>query len=519
MKLNKVFQTAEVPIPDRSGFDLSKEHLFTAPVGTIVPAECFEVIPNDTVSMGNMMKVTLPPFAVPFMGRIDAVLEAFFVPYRILWSGWQSFITQNMATQYTGTPNNYQPVQVPVIDTTASANAPYLGAGSLADYLGYAQSGSLTPIGTLNISAMKFLAYHMICDHWYRDPNNMKPFFAKNPYPFNSIGLEHTINSFMNVTTAAGVSAPTLSLAPGTSTAVQVDNLTGLGMLRQRCWAKDYFTTATTRPQAGDSAQVTFSTSGSTGNFTVSDLRVANALQKWLERNNLAGTDYGSQILAHFGVTPPDSVLDKPLLLGQIRESVYVGGVENNSNAAATSTDNPFGSTLGSAAGFASGMGKGSLIPEFHVKEHGCIMVMFSLVPHAYYNTGVEKELLHLNVGNFAWPEYAKIGDQEIQAIELAPNAINTNIFGYNQRYSEYKCRLDKISGLLRDGQSLDVYALQRGFTSAPSIGSSFLTIPQNYLDQCSQTNYEVSNFGCMVDAFFDTRAIRLLPSYSLPSL
>lgn len=523
MKLNPVFQSAEVPIPDRSGFDLSREHLFTADVGTLVPAECFEVLPNDTVSMGAMQKVTLPPFAVPFMGRIDACLEAFFIPSRILWKGWQSFITQNSGVLNPGSlPAGSIPLSVPVFDPSSEVNSPYLSVGSLADYLGYGGVGA-TGSSSDRLSAMKFLAYHKVCDSWYRDQNNVKPFFCKSPTVYNiaSSGfLPHCIDSVSPVN-----NFPLLTLAP-TTPASGYENLVdfsiGLGSLRQRCWAKDYFTTATTRPQAGDAAQISFATSGASGSITVSDIRVANALQKWLERNNIAGTEYGAQILAHFGVTPPDAVLDKPLLLGQVREPVYVSSVENNSNASNVSVDgtsNPFGTALGSAAGFASSFGKGSLIPEFHAKEHGYIMVMFSLVPHAYYDTGIDRDLMHVGVGDFAWPEYAKIGDQAITDAELLVGGQVNSVWGYNQRYSEYKCRIDKISGLLHDGNDLQVYALKRGFRLVPSIGKEFLEIPKDYLDQVSQVNLEVSQLGCMVDCFFDTRAIRLLPEYSLPSL
>lgn len=513
MKLNSVFQTAEVPIPDRSGFDLSREHLLTTKVGTLTPVEWIEVMPNDTFSMGCMAKTTLPPFAVPFMGRIDACIEAFFVPMRILWKGWQSFITQNSGSQALSNV----PVQVPVVDLSNSANQPYLDFGSLADYLGFKNDGE----STYSISALPFLAYHMIADHWYRDQNNVKPFFVKNPVAAQ-IGSNLPVHCANSVSSALPQIYPLAPTAQGASSANVCDWTLGLGSLRQRSWAKDYFTTMTTRPQAGDAAQIQFNTSGSSSFITVKDIRAANALQKWLERNNIAGTDYGSQILAHFGVTPPDAVLDKPLLLGQCRDSVYVGSVENNTNSLkqdSSGSRNPYEGVLGSAAGFGSGMNKGSLISNFHAKEHGIIMVLYSLVPHAYYNSGCERPLRHLAIGDFAWPEYARIGDQQVFAEELYSGAASSLEVGYNQKYSEYKFRPDKISGLLREGGSLEVYALQRGFDSIPALGKQFLEIPTDYLDQVCNVDTRVSEYGAIVDFYCDTRAIRLLPQYSLPSL
>lgn len=539
-KLNRIFQTVPVHIPDRSGFDLSHEALLTTKVGTITPATVFEVLPGDTFSIGAMQKVTLPPFAVPFMGRVDACLEAFFVPNRLLWKGWQSFITQNNGVQSVsnGGSSSGVPSSVPLVDINNSANSAYLGNSSLAHYLGL-KMGNTYP--QYSLSALPFLAYQKICDDWYRDENNMKPFFVKNALALtntaavNSVYNAHFVNSFV----VGASSSPVLSLAPlgssGQSSVINsmIDTTVGLGSLRQRCWAKDYFTTATTRPQAGTESSVTFDTSGNTGSFTIATLRAANSLQKWLERNNIAGTDYGSQILAHFGVTPPDAVMDKAVLLGQQRMPVVVGSVENNTAPENTqnsqTSSNPFGNTLGSAAGFGSGFDKGSLVDEFTAKEHGFIMVMFSLVPHAYYDTGIDRAFLHRTYGEFAWPEFANIGDQQIRTIELTKSETGQqnplteqDVFGYAQRYVEYKMKLDRVSGLLEENENLSVYALKRGFdnqSGVPALGKEFLTIPTDFLDQVSNVNTKVSDFGCIVDVYFDARALRVLPEYSLPSL
>lgn len=542
-KRNSIFTTVPMRIPDRSGFDLSHEHIFTANTGTLVPAASFEVLPGDKVSLGSLFRTTLPPFAVPFMGRIDACLDAFFVPHRIVWKGWESFITQNngvspMASADTGTPS---PISVPVF--LPSSNSSSLGAGTLADYLGFKlPSGSTPP--NVGMSALKFLAYQKICDDWYRDDNNVLPFFAKNPagvlasagaqYSSSTVLQSRVINSF-TPTQIAGQQLSlnfTLGVPSGndvlTSLAsLGVDGTIGLGSLRQRSWAKDYFTTATPAPQAGAASSVAFDTSGSTGQFTIASLRAANSLQKWMERNNIAGTRYGDQILAHFGVIPPSAVMDRAILLGSCRTPVIIGSVENNSNAQASTENGPFGNTLGSAAGFGSATDKGSLIDSFDVKEHGYIFVMYSLVPHSYYNSGFDRELRHVSYGDFAWPEFSNIGDQPIFNGELSVSAPNPSAtFGYNQRYSEYKSKLDRISGLLSDMSAsagttqLSAYALQRGFGSAdPQLGKSFLEIPTNYLDQVFAVSAGVSGFSCLVDCYFDCSVLRVLPEYSLPSL
>nr|UCS96076.1 MAG: major capsid protein [Microviridae sp.] len=541
-KRNSIFTTVPMRIPDRSGFDLSHEHIFTATTGTLVPAASFEVLPGDKVSLGSLFRTTLPPFAVPFMGRIDACMEAFFVPHRIIWKAWESFITQNngvspMADGTIGTP---PPISVPVFLPNSNPNM--LGSGTLADYLGFKLNQGTTP-PNVGMSALKFLAYHKICDDWYRDDNNVLPFFAKNPPGILDGGagwssqiavIPRVINSFSAHTTAGEQDSVTLSLnVPSASSVVThlnkigVDASIGLGSLRQRSWAKDYFTTATPQPQAGAASSVAFDTSGSTGQFTIASLRAANSLQKWMERNNIAGTRYGDQILAHFGVLPPSAVMDRAILLGSCRTPVIVGSVENNSNAEASTKNGPFGNTLGSAAGFGSATDKGSLIDSFDVKEHGFVFVMYSLVPHSYYNSGFDREFRHVAYGDFAWPEFSNIGDQPILAGELSVEATNPlSTFAYNQRYSEYKAKLDRISGLLSDMSSaggttqLSAYALQRGFSGdGPALGKQFLEIPTDYLDQVFAVSAGVSGFSCLVDCYFDCSILRVLPEYSLPSL
>lgn len=577
--LNKIFQSVPVKIPDRSGFDLSHEVLSTAKVGTVVPITHFEVIPGDTITMGSLMKVTLPPMAVPFMGRIDAELTAAFIPYRLLWAGWEPFITQNDGTQGSsvhqgasvveanpdnGTPSvggtgPNVPSTVPYVTIDSNANSNGLvGPGSLADYLGCKSSRN-----GVNVSALPFLAYHKFCDDWIRDDNNMRPFFPKSQAFMGYMGYqvsgsngsgglngqENTgrflpTNMYNNsYRSLALVLSPQSPFPPGQGSAAgetwPFDTDLGLGSLRQRCWAKDYFTTATTRPQAGAASQVRFATvtdltdGSGTGAFTINSLRAANSLQKWMERNNISGSDYGDQIMSHFGVRPPDAVLSRSVLLGSVRTPVYVGSVENNTgtgsvnaSGAAVGTSSPFGNTLGAAAGFASGSDKGSLIDSFSPREHGVIMVFFTLIPHAYYNTGLIRSLMHYRVGDFAFPEFSNIGDQAIFQSELNGNNTDLsgfdygNVFGYNQRYSEYKFLPDRISGLVSDGQSLEAYALQRSFPNTDqSLGKTFLTIPTNFLDGQLGVSSEIGGFGCMIDAFFNCKALRVLPEYSLPSL
>ena len=170
-KTTSVFQKVPIKVQDRSGFDMSHENLFTATIGTLIPASVEEVMPGDVVSVGGAVSVELPPLATNFKGRVDARLEAFFVPNRLLWAGWKDFICQD-ANHAPAVPGYTVASSIPKV-LLASNNA---GPGSLADYLGVKAINGGNSATTVN--ALPFLAYQKIFDDWYRDSNIQQPFFC-----------------------------------------------------------------------------------------------------------------------------------------------------------------------------------------------------------------------------------------------------------------------------------------------------------------------------------------------------
>lgn len=511
-KTNSVFTKVPVKVQDRSGFDLSHENLFTAKIGTLIPASVEEVMPGDVVSVGGSIAVELPPLATNFKGRVDARVEAFFVPNRILWAGWQDFITQD-PNHKPVVPGFSVPTAIPKV-TVPTAGA---GAGSLADYLGIKSAGD-----NAVVNALPFLAYHKIWDDWYRDSNIQQPFFvdgvqgsnwyaAGMPY-FRNSGTLSTIGNWNGANSRMGYNGKSL-LA-----------------LNQRNFSKDYYTTMTTAPQAGAAAELQFTTTQSdttateqVGSFSIASLRAANALQKWLERNNIAGTRYYDQILAHYGVLPSDAAFQRAVLLGAMTTPVIVNSVAQQAQGTNDQSKNPYANSTAAMFGRGNAFGKDRLINNFEVKEHGYIIIMFSLVPHAYYSTGARRYLTQRTGSDtFAFPEFAGIGDQEIKKSELwSPvlSAAEDPTIGYAQRYAEYKFHDDEVHGLLRDGESLSSFVLQRGFDESVSLSSSLLEIPTDYMDNVMVTTAGVSGFNAVVDAYFDAKYLRVLPQYSLPSL
>lgn len=235
-----------------------------------------------------------------------------------------------------------------------------------------------------------------------------------------------------------------------------------------------------------------------------------------MERNNLAGYRYSDQIYAQFGIYPSDAIMDKVLYLGRNVQSVY-----NKSVYATGAIDVSDDIKLGTKAANSQALGEGSLIDKFTASEHGFLVVLASLVPRPVYGSGCDRMNFRVNVGDFAFPLLAGMGDQVIRGRELTGYTPDTRTFGYTDLYAEYKFKNDKVHGLMRDGADLSSYALQRSFGEGDevSINSSFLSIPKEYLDQVQAVSTSVSGYTYWSQIYFPYKKISTIPAYSQPTL
>lgn len=503
---SKVSSLLRVPIemPNRSGHNLSHSNSFTGKTGTLIPVLCEELLPNDTVSLGSQLQVQLPPMVTDFYGRVDFVLEAFFVPNRLCWGGWQDFITHPTANPVypEGTSVESKPTSVPCFDFSGTQTS--IPVDSLLHYLDY---GDLYSEQTDDMSVLPCVAYHRIWDDWYRDSRVQSPLF------YRSVGRQ-----FGSWDVLRGI--PFLStLVQGESVRIglgsQFTDGLNLGSLRQRNWVKDYFTSSSPIPQAGSASEVKFdvSSTSETGAFSISTLRAANSLQKWMERNNLAGYRYSDQIYAQFGIYPADAIMDRCLYLGRNVQTVYNKSVYETSGADS--------GILGRKGANSQVLGEGSIVDSFTASEHGFLMVLASLVPRPVYGSGAERRNFRTKVGDFAFPLLAGMGDQAILGYELNGDGDDRHTVGYTDLYAEYKFRNDKTHGLLRDGQNLEKYALQRSFAynGGDTISSSFLLIPTDYLDQVQAVSTSAQGYTYWAEIYFPFRKISTIPAYSQPTL
>lgn len=551
-RYNKLFNNVPIDIPNRSGFDMSHDTSGTLVCGRLTPVLVDELLPQDTISLGHLTNVEYPPFVTTFKGRVDIHLEAFFVPNRILYGGWESLITH--PTLYplypTGTPAQNKSKCLPGIivnplDLTSGKFSvddlmPYFGPDSLADYLGYkvikSSSSTATPLVKIP-NALPFLAYHQIYNDHYRY-SKLQPVLTYRPSnsagivnsSIPSVGLVFSNPSVIPYVSDSGSKVwihPTgktgNSSLGNTPNLCYTDGVSVLSM-RQRTWFRDYFTTGAPDTQAGQMSSVDFSITNSKGSFTIAELRAANSLQMFLERQNICGYDYASQIKGNFGKYPKSSALNRSIYLGRSIFSMYNKGVTQTAKDAPNSSSgkNPF-TSIGTRYGQGMSLESSSLVDSFTADEHGFLMVLMSIVPHASYSTGKDRYLFRNTASDFAFPLLQGTGEQAIYRRELlgvvGEEDDDLREFAYADLYSEYKFKNDTIHGQLRDTMPLESFALQRGFDTATEISSSFVLIPRNYLDQVKAVSTEVSNLDAWYTINWMYKKVSTLAPYCVPTL
>lgn len=220
--------------------------------------------------------------------------------------------------------------------------------------------------------------------------------------------------------------------------------------------------------------------------FDINDLRLASRVQQWLERNAIAGSDYGEFILAHYGVAPRDERLQKPLFLGSSKNPLWISEVLQTSSPSSKS-DN--GSPLGSLGGH--GLTAGSnYICRYSAKEFGWIVGLMIIKPKPIYSQGIPRFYQYNNRFEYPFPEFTHLGEQDIRTSELGiygsdydidTNTSEPRIFGYTGRFNELRYMHNQVCGGLRPESELSYWIWSRYFdvfnpvTQAPKLNNDFV--------------------------------------------
>ena len=521
----KQFESISIRKPKSSVFNLSHERKLTMSMGDLVPIFCEEVLPGDKFRVNTEVLMRLQPMIAPVMHRMNAYIHYFFVPNRLIWNDWEKFITGGRLGQDL-------PLFPTLVGSAYSAKSTgSFGVGSLADFFDI----PVQMIGNdqdemIPISQLPFRAYQRIYNEYYRDQN-----------------LEQEVNIPLD-------SGP-LSYDDGA-----IDELL---LLRKRAWEKDYFTSALPFAQRGDEvllplqgdAPVTgtlrlISNAGmrrenvnletdingqavyngyetdplkiyqnpTTGDSalnadlseasatSISELRRAFALQRWLEKMARGGSRYVEQMLYMFGVRSSDARLQRSVYLGGGKLPIQISEVLQTSKTDTSPQGNMSGH--GFTAGVTNGFKK-------YFEEHGLVIGILSVIPRTGYMQGLPKLLTKTDRFDYYWPDFAHIGEQEVKKYELYydPSLVTNNAtFGYQPRYAEYRYKFDKVNGEMRT--SLKQWHMANDFSAQPSLNNTFVKAnPTTRIFAVQSPQWH----KLIVDIYFDFKAIRPVAKHGEP--
>lgn len=530
----------------RSKFDRSFSLKTSFNVGDIVPFYVDEVLPGDTFNVKTSKVVRMQTLITPIMDNIYLDTYYFFVPNRLVWEHWKQFNGEN--TESAWLPST----EYSIPQLTAPAGG--WSVGTIADYMGIP-----TGVANLSVSALPFRAYALICNEWFRDENLCDPLvvptgdatvagsntvasvedYAKGATPYKAakyhdyftsclpapqkgpdVGIGLTGNvpvvgngkvlgltngaSFAGVYNSGGLNISTDLYGASVSTSGSGNGFNGaLGV-------------PTVDQLSGDlSKSGLVADLGALNSVTINQLRLAFQIQKLYEKDARGGTRYTEILKTHFGVTSPDSRLQRPEYLGGNRVPININQVVQNS--ATVEGETP----LGNVAGY-------SVTSDTHFDfrqsftEHGFVIgVMVARYDHTYQQ-GIERFWSRKTRFDYYWPVLANIGEQAVLNKEIYAQGTveDDEVFGYQEAWGDYRYKPNRVTGEMRSqyAQSLDVWHLGDDYTKLPSLSAEWIVEDKTNVDRVLAVTSTNAN-QLFADLYINNQTTRPMPMYSIPGL
>lgn len=539
---------AQMPYIPRSRQNLSHGVHTSMPIGRLVPIDWQEVYPGDVfqVKSFNVSRL-VGTFARPVMDELYLDVYHFFVPYRLVFSDFESVFGDPNPSAYT------EPALATMPNTYGAVSS-----RSVADYLGL-------PITILDsdynqVSVAPFRGFALIYDKYFRNQNTVdemvvqKGDFASsevlnnNPWaPNNYTGQLPYVRKLADYFVTAlpqPQKGPPVNLSLGASAPVALNTQSDVVSfpsgqnLKFRAVGNtsNDFLQLGISPDSGDVANGTVAGISSPNSaafypirgsnlvgvadlsqatmVNVNDLRLAFATQKMLERDAIFGSRYNSYILAHFGEYIKDETIQFPQYLGGGRITMNQVQVAQTNARDSTSEESP----VGTLSAYTWTQGRSRFSHKF--PEHGMLFTVACIRYHHTYQQGIAKKWRRFQKSDFYDPLYATIGMMPIERRELFvshnPN-IDNGSFGYREAYAELRMVPNSITGQMRTGvpNSLDVYHFGDNYSSSPLLSETFTNETAQNVQRTLTTSEDQDPF--VFDFWFDMRAVRRMPVDSMP--
>lgn len=504
------FSMVQRPDVPRSRFVQNFTHKSTFGPNLLIPIYVDEVLPGDTFSLDATLFIRMQTPTVPIMDNIHFDTFFFFVPYRLLWDNWELFIT---GTGYNGDPNYYTVPQV----TYTQSRAPTVC--SLGDYLGLPIQ-PLAAGASFSVTAFPFRAYVKIYNDWFRDEDLIPPV---NELTGNG-PTESAVYSLFKRGKRYDYFTSSL---PWPQKGGASQQLFGFGAQAPLVTLNNQFVGSNTvlRPAAGaglylgsDAAdRRLYADLSQASQATINTLRLAFATGRLLERDARGGTRYTETLRAHFGVNPPDARLQRAEYLGGGTTHLNMSPIPQTSST--YDPDGSSGSPLGSLGAFANAVGRHGFTRSF--VEHGLVMGIIEARADLTYSQGIPRWMWRRTRYDFYWPAFAFLGEQSIQNREIYMSGTASTddaIFGYQERWAEYRYHLSTINGYFTPGisGSLDYWHLSQAFSATPKLNRQFIEDDMPIGRVLAMGNVS-PGLQFLLDSAWTNRCARPVPMYSIP--
>lgn len=541
------FSNAPQVYQKRSRFDRSFVRKMTFDEGKLVPFFVDEVLPGDTVSLTVRDFCRLATPVAPFMDNLYLDKFFFFVPNRLVWEHWQNFCFEQ---EDPDDPTDYV---VPTCQL-AGGTAGETGIGTVWDY--FALPTGLTK--TLNVNALPFRMYYLIWNEWFRDENLQKsvkidksdtnavfkqdrvsdqpswifstgstyvngfalaprgkrfdyftsalPFQQKGPGV--SIGLAGTADLVLSsnnnpILFSGGAGNSVFENMPINSAKIGKEvNIQGYtGEIENKGYLKF----------GSDIGLKGYADLDSSSIFTISSLRTAFQMQKFYERLARGGSRYTEVLTSFFGVVSPDSRLQRPEYLGGSSKMMNINPVAQTSSTGEVTPQ-------GNLAAYGVSASKYHAFTKSFV-EHGYIIGLLEVRADLTYQQGINKMWLRSTVYDWYWPTFAHLSEQAILNAEIYAQGTEDDkgVFGYQERYAEYRYHPSEICGHFRSTYTkpLDVWHLSQKFDSLPKLSDQFIQDKPPVERVVAVKNYP----HFLIDIGFKYHTTRAMPMYGIPGL